>query len=138
MIFDWDEFMTFEWNSFPYVAYSYVRALRVLEKSWISSNDIDKFWVSELFSSPEQVNLYKEIVWLNEILIWISENLAHHNLVLYAYSLAKSFSALYNNVSILWEENFEKKLLNLKLIKKYVETQKLVFEVLAIRLPTKM
>lgn len=138
MIFDWDEFMTFEGNSFPYVAYSYVRALRVLEKSWVSLDEIKNSKISEKFSSSEQVLLYKEISALNETLIWVCENITHHNLVIYAYNLAKSFSAFYNSVTILWEENFDKKILNLKLINSYIETQKLIFDVLAIKLPTKM
>lgn len=138
MIFDWDEFMTFEWNSFPYVAYSYVRALRVLEKSWVSLDNIKSFKVNENFSTPEQVLLYKEIWAFNETMLQASENISHHNIVLYAYNLAKTFSAFYNAVNILWEENEDKKLLNLKLIQKYIETQKLVFEVLAIKLPEKM
>lgn len=138
MIFDWDEFMTFEGNSFPYVAYSYVRALRVLEKSWISWEKITTSKISESFSHPEQVILYKEISALNETLIWVAENITHHSLVWYAYSLAKNFSAFYNSVSILNEENIEKKMLNLKLIHSYLETQKIVFAVLAITLPTKM
>lgn len=138
MIFDWDEFMTFEWNSFPYVAYSYVRALRVLEKSWFSLDTITSYKPLEKFSVPEQVSLYKDIWALNETLLLVSENIMHHNLVLYAYNLSKSFSAFYNSVNILAEENEDKKLLNLKLTQKYIETQKLVFEILAITLPTKM
>lgn len=138
MIFDWDEFMTFEWNSFPYVAYSYVRALKLLEKSWISQQQIQSSVVSENFSTPEQVVLYKEISALNETLISVAENISHHNLVMYAYYLAKSFSAFYNNVSILDEKNQDKKILNLKLIQEYIKTQKIVFDVLAIKLPTKM
>jgi len=138
IIFDWDEFMTFEWNSFPYVAYSYVRALRVLEKSWVSIDIINSSKINEKFSNSDQISLYKDIWALNEILIWVSENITHHNLVLYAYNLSKSFSAFYNGVNILWDENEEKKILNLKLIQKYIETQKIVFDVLAIKLPEKM
>jgi arginyl-tRNA synthetase len=69
MIFDWDEFMTFEGNSFPYVAYSYVRALRVLEKSGVLLEEINASKISENFSQPEQISLYKEISAFNEILI---------------------------------------------------------------------
>ena len=35
MIFDWDEFMTFEWNSGPFVSYAYVRSLNILKNSKI-------------------------------------------------------------------------------------------------------
>jgi|GEM_PF-815686 len=90
------------------------------------------------FSTFEEIDLFREICALEENLILASENLLYHNIVLYAYNLAKKFSAFYNNVNILNEENENKKLLRLKLIQKYIETQKLIFEVLAIILPTKM
>lgn len=138
MIFDWDEFMTFEGNSFPYVAYSYVRALRVLEKSGISWDEIQNTKTSENFSNSEQISLYKEIVALNETLIWVAENLSYHNLVQYAYTLAKNFSNFYNSINILWEENQHKKILNLKLMQEYIEALTIIFDVLAIRLPKKM
>lgn len=138
MIFDWDEFMTFEGNSFPYVAYSYVRALRVLEKSGISWDEIQNTKTSENFSNSEQISLYKEIVALNETLIWVAENLSYHNLVQYAYTLAKNFSNFYNSINILWEENQHKKILNLKLMQEYIEALTIIFDILAIRLPKKM
>jgi arginyl-tRNA synthetase len=55
MIFDWDEFMTFEGNSGPYIQYAYVRARRILEKygKEISSEVIGNF------ETPEEVELVK-------------------------------------------------------------------------------
>lgn len=138
VIFDWDEFMTFEWNSFPYVAYSYVRAKKIIEKSEVKAQDLEKKDVWSIFSSPEQITLYKEIVALNEVLLSVKDNCSYHNLVWYSYNLAKNFSALYNNVQILSEEDENKKLLNLKLIGEYITTQKIIFDILAIRLPEKM
>lgn len=138
VIFDWDKFMTFEWNSFPYVAYSYVRALNIIKKSWISSWDIISLKTNENFYKNEQVLLYKEIWALNEILIFVSKDLTHHNLILYSYNLSKNFSAFYDWINILNEKNENKKILNLKLVQKYIEIQKLIFEILAITLPTKM
>lgn len=138
MIFDWDEFMTFEWNSFPYVAYSYVRALRVLEKSQTTLETIKNTQISSTFSQSEQINLFKEITALNETLIWVHDAILPHNLVGYVYNLSKNFSAFYNAINILSEENQEKKLLNLKLIVSYTQTLELVFNILAIKLPTKM
>lgn len=138
VIFDWDEFMTFEWNSFPYVAYSYVRAKKLIEKSEISKEDLETKNIWSIFSSPEQIALYKEIVALNEVLLSVKDNCSYHNLVWYSYNLAKNFSALYNNVQILSEEDRNKKLLNLKLIGEYIKTQKIIFDILSIKLPEKM
>ncbi|MDD5769588.1 MAG: arginine--tRNA ligase, partial [Candidatus Gracilibacteria bacterium] len=138
MVFDWDEFMSFEGNSFPYVAYTYVRGLRILEKSNISLNEIQNYKNTQNFSSFDEIDLFKEISALNEILLLVYENIMAHNLVNYAYTLAKKFSAFYNNESILNEENFDKKILKLKLINKYIEIQKIIFQILAIKLPNKM
>lgn len=138
MIFDWDEFMSFEWNSFPYVAYSYVRAIRVLEKSQTTLETLQNTQISSTFSQSEQINLFKEIIALNETLIWVHDTILPHNLVGYVYNLSKNFSAFYNAINILWEDNQEKKLLNLKLILSYTQTLELVFRILAIKLPKKM
>lgn len=138
MIFDWDEFMTFEWNSFPYVAYSFVRALRVLEKSWFSKNQINNISNKAIFSSFDEIDLFKEITFLNEVLLSDSENLLHHNLVWYSYNLARKFWSFYNNVSILNDEDENNKILKLNLVSKYIETQKILYEILAIKLPNKM
>lgn len=138
VVFDWDEFMTFEWNSFPYVAYSYVRALRILEKSWFSEEEIKNNKINSNFYKNEQINIFKEISSLEEILYSVWENLFSHILVWYVYNLSKSFSVFYSSVWVLNEENIDKKLLNLKLINSYIQTLKIIFDILAIKLPTKM
>lgn len=138
VIFDWDEFMSFEWNSFPYVAYSYVRALRLLEKSGLNEETLNDYKNIETFETYEEIDLLKEISSLNEILIFVHDNILAHSLVNYVYNLSKKFSAFYNVVHILKEENEDKKILRLKLITKYLKTQKLIFEILAIKLPIKM
>ncbi len=137
IVFDFDEFITFEWNSFPYVAYSYVRALKLIEKSEINL-DIIKIFQNIVLDKKEQLDLFKNIVWLNETLILVWENMSYHNLISYIYNLAKDFSLFYNNINILQENDENMKLTNLKLIYLYKEVLNIVFEILAIKLPTKM
>lgn len=132
IVFDWDEFMTFEWNSFPYVAYSYVRAKKIVESSNIISGE---FWE---FYHKSQVNLFKELYNLNEVLLTDYENIMHHNLVLYVYNLSKNFSSFYNDVNILNEEDVKKVNININLIKLYMQVLEIIFEILAIKLPNKM
>jgi len=59
VIFDWDEFMTFEGNSAPYIQYAYVRAKQILvnNEKWIVN--IDKLEVS--FDYDEEIDLVKEL-----------------------------------------------------------------------------
>ena len=138
VVFDWDDAMTFEWNSWPYLQYAYVRALRIIEKSEFSEDDIDNFLINSKFWSSFEVDLFNEIVNYNDILLEVSENLLPHQLCAYLYSLTKSFSSFYNNVQILWEKDEEYKKFKLKLVLEFVKIVRDIFEILAIKLPTKM
>ncbi|MBW7954231.1 arginine--tRNA ligase [Candidatus Gracilibacteria bacterium] len=137
IVFDFDEFITFEGNSFPYVAYSYVRALKLIEKSGVELEILKNFKNINL-DKKEQLEILKNIVALNETLILVGENMSYHNLISYIYNLSKDFSLFYNNVNILQEEDENKKLTNLKLIYLYKEVLDIVFKILAIKLPIKM
>lgn len=137
VIFDWEDALTFEGNSFPYVAYSYVRSRTLLEKSGISIEDLEK--ISEFsFVYEEQFHLIKELFAREEVFEGALENHQYHTLILYVYNLAKLFSAFYNNVSILSESDRSKKLSHLFLVLGYIKTLENVFEILSIKLPKKM
>lgn len=136
VIFDWDEFLSFEWNSFPYVAYSYVRAKKIIEKSDILDKDLNI--INWNFYSNSQINLFKEIYSINEVLFNVYENITHHNLVWYVYNLSKNFSVFYNEINILNEEDISKKKINIKLINLYIWALETIFDILAIKLPNKM
>jgi len=136
VIFDWDEFLSFEWNSFPYVAYSYVRAKKIIEKAWLWEKDLNIIEWS--FYSNSQINLFKEIYSINEVLFNVYENITHHNLVWYVYNLSKNFSVFYNEINILNEEDISKKKINIKLINLYIWALETIFDILAIKLPNKM
>jgi len=136
VIFDWDEFLSFEWNSFPYVAYSYVRAKKIIEKAWLWDKDLNI--INWNFYSNSQINLFKEIYSINEVLFNVYENITHHNLVWYVYNLSKNFSVFYNEINILNEEDISKKKINIKLINLYIWALETIFDILAIKLPNKM
>lgn len=135
VIFDWDEFMTFEWNSSPYIQYAYVRSIRILENSNISDFSKD---ISSSFETNEEIDLIKTLSTYKEVLgNTINKNMPHI-LCKYAYDLTKSFNSFYNNVHILNEENIEKKYARLKLLNLFSITLKEVFSLLWINMPNKM
>lgn len=137
VIFDWDEAMTFDWNSGPYLQYAYVRALRVLEKSWKNLEDI-KNTKCGYFSNNEEISLFKELLSYNDVLIEAHNSIMIHNLTKYIYDLTKTFSSFYNNCHILSEDNEDIVSFRLKLVYMFSETLKDAFEILAIKLPAKM
>jgi arginyl-tRNA synthetase len=134
VIFDWDEFMSFEWNSGPYIQYAYVRSVRILEKfSW--SLDVNNVWSFEL---KEEISLVKAISNYNEILEKTAKTNMPHHLCNYIYDLTKAFNSFYNSIHILNEENEDKKMIRLKLISLFWKILKDWFAILGIEMPEKM
>jgi len=133
MIFDWDEFMTFDWNSWPYIQYAYVRARRILEKHWKT------IWMSDSnFDNEQEVELLKSIQGYTDIVNkTLNTNMPHH-LCKYAYELTKKFNTFYNSVHILNEEDEGKKVLRLQLIDMFTVVLKNSFDILWIEMPEKM
>jgi arginyl-tRNA synthetase len=134
MIFDWDEFMTFEGNSGPYIQYAFVRANRVLEKygKEISSE------ITWTFDSPEEVELVKLLWTYKENLLKTAETNMPHHMCKYAFTLTKAFSTFYNAVHILNEEDESKKMIRLQLVDLFAKTLNETFWLLGIDMPDKM
>ena len=135
IVFDWDEFMSFEWNSGPYIQYAYVRAIRILEKENYNSEDKTK---DSSFESSSEIELAKKIMNFNNILEKSTLNNYPHIIAEYAYDLTKSFSNFYNNVTVKDEVDENYKKLKLVLVDSFAKTLKESFEILGIEMPEKM
>ncbi len=137
VIFDWDEFMSFEGNSWPYIQYAYVRALRLLEKSpnLISPKGRE---VTAVLKEKEEIDLIKKILEYKSILIETTKNNYPHILANYAYELTKLFNSFYNNIHIISEKDDQLKNLKLALVSEFSKTIKDAFELLAIEMPERM
>lgn len=135
IIFDWDEFMTFEGNSWPYIQYAYVRAFRILENSMETDFSKD---IKSSFEFAEEFDLIKTLSNYMEVLENTASKNMPHILCKYAYDLTKSFNSFYNSVHILNEIDIEKKYARLKLISLFTFVIKDSFLILWIEVPTKM
>ena len=135
VVFDWDEFMTFEWNSGPYIQYSYVRAHNIIEKA----GELDMLLGSENIKiTSELKNLMILLMDYRNILEQTANEAHPHILAGYSYELAKTFNTFYNTESILSETDENYKNLKLLVLRKYTEILKESFELLAIEMPEKM
>ena len=132
-IFDWDEYLTFEWNSGPYIQYAYVRALNILNKS--SNSGIIK---NTSFEHQEEIELAKKLLEFKKTLKLVVKWNYPSILCKYCYDLTKTFSSFYNKVHILNEENKQKQALRLELVRVFKDTLKEWFEFLWIEMPDKM
>lgn len=138
-IFDWDEFMTFEGNSGPYIQYSYVRAIKILQK-WDFENKKISIWDLKncSFEFKEEIILVKFLADFENILLETIEKNMPHILCSYVFDLTKAFNSLYNLVNILSLEDEKSKNLKLLLVDLFAKTIKKSFEILAIDLPDEM
>lgn len=134
VIFDWDEFMSFEGNSWPYIQYAYVRARRILE------NYNKKIWNEDIwnFEFDEEIELVKILLEYNDVKNLTAERNMPHILCQYAYNLTKIFNTFYNSIHILNEEDESKKIIRLKLINLFIIILKDCFGILWIDMPEKM
>lgn len=134
LVFDWDEFMKFEWNSAPYIMYTYTRWRRILEKS---EDNIDEN-ISLRFENSEEIELIAQISKYKETLIQVSEDLYPHTLAAYVYELTKIFNSFYTNINILKEPEKDKRISRLRLTKKSIQIIKDCFDLLWINMPESM
>ena len=140
VIFDWDEFMTFEGNSWPYIQYAYVRATRILEKAdkMITPNDIDITEMTNTHMSEEELEFVKLFWEYENMLIEALDKNAPHLIAGYAYNLTKKFSSFYNAVSVIHEEDINKKNLRFLFVQIFMNLIEDSFGLLGIDLPDKM
>lgn len=134
VVFDWDEFMSFEGNSGPYIAYSLVRANKLLNDN--SDLDLEKD-TDYSYSEDAEVALIKEISNYQKALLDATKENTPHTIAGYAYALTKKFSTFYNDVKIN-ADNEDVKVARLKLVSMYALVLKEAMDTLAITLPEKM
>jgi len=140
-IFDWDEYMSFEGNSWPYVQYAYVRAKKII-KNFLNGDlikeKIENIKINDFFKETEEIEIIKQLLDYPKALDETMQKTMPHILVDYAYNLTKKFNSFYNNINILNEKNRDKKLARLKLIHMFTIVLKDSFDILAIDMPKKM
>lgn len=132
-IFDWDEYMSFEWNSGPYIQYAYVRAQKILlSQKWeISYNNLK-------FISTQENNLIAHIVSFPEIISELTRHYHPHILCAYVYELTKLFSSVYANIQILSEQDDILRNSRFALLTAFSLILEESFDILGISLPHEM
>ena len=133
VIFDWDEFMSFEGNSGPYIQYSYVRAKKILQK--IEIRDYENIQISQ----KEEKELLSHLITFPQVILSMQDGYHAHVLCQYVYDASKLFSSLYSNVAIIQEEDIEKKNARIALLEMYCIIIETAFQdILAIPLAQEM
>jgi arginyl-tRNA synthetase len=134
ILFNPEESVDFAGNTGPFIQYTYARIQSILRKA-----DFDYSVTSTIEVLHEKE---KELLKQLELFPEVIQNAAHNHspalVANYTYDLVKEYNSFYQSVSILGEENMEKKLFRVQLSKKVGETIKSAFKLLGIDVPERM
>lgn len=134
ILFNPEDSVDFAGNTGPFIQYTYARIQSIIRKA-----DFDYTISSDLhLLHPKEKELIKQIELYPDV---IQNAASQHSPALianYSYDLVKEYNSFYQSVSILGEENFEKKIFRVKLSKTVADIIKSAFKLLGIEVPDRM
>lgn len=111
-MFSFDQMLSFEGNTAPYLLYAYTRVASVFEKAGINPDELTGTLVLE---HEKELDLASKLVQFNEVITNVARLGCPHLLCSYLYELAGLFSSFYEACPILKAENDTQKQSRLKL-----------------------
>ncbi|MBC2396902.1 arginine--tRNA ligase [Clostridium tetanomorphum] len=134
IVFNWNEMLSFDGETGPYVQYSYARGKSVLRKLGSASGEID---YSKL-NSKEEFELIKILEGFNNSILHAIDKLEPSIVTRYVIDVAKNFNKFYNQYSIINAEDEEIKKARLKLVEATCQVIKNGLNLLGIEVVEKM
>ncbi|WP_298224554.1 arginine--tRNA ligase [Flavobacterium sp.] len=134
ILFNPEESVDFAGNTGPFIQYTFARIQSILRKAEF---DIETpSTLSELH--PKEKELLKQLELYPEVIQNAAQNHSPALIANYTYDLVKEYNSFYQTVSILGEEDLQKKTFRVQLSKKVGETIKSSFGLLGIEVPQRM
>ena len=93
-IFDWDNMLTFDGNTAPYLQYAYSRIRSIFRKTSAAPGAIK-------ITAPEEENLLLKFIKFSEVVNGAAEKAMPHLLCAYLYELAGLFMKFYESCPVL-------------------------------------
>jgi len=133
-VFDWDQTLSFEGDTGPYVQYVHARISSLLEKGGFDiNNEIDP----SLLTEENEINLLRTIYNLTDTVIEAGEKFEPYLVTRYVIELAKQFNSYYNSTQIIVEDELLKNT-RLMLVYSVKLVIKIALSLLGIEAPNKM
>ena len=133
ILFDPKSSVDFQGNTGPFIQYTYARIQSIIKKATF---DYSKVVTIDLHEKEKE--LLKQLELYPDTVQQAAANYSPALIANYTYDLVKEFNSFYQNVSILGEENQDKKIFRVQLAKKVANTIKSAFSLLGIRVPERM
>lgn len=135
-IFDWDNMLSFEGNTAPYMQYAYTRVLSVFRKAGIEEHELAAAPV--IISEDREAQLAARLLQFEETLTVVAREGTPHVMCAYLYDLAGLFSSFYEHCPILNAQSEEIRNSRLKLALLTAKTLKLGLDTLGIETVERM
>ena len=97
LVFKWEEALSFDGNSGPFLQYSYARACSMLRKA----GDFEEVVDPSLLTDPFELSLIKTISKFESVIEQAGDNRRIHLLPAYGHELASAFNQFYASVPVL-------------------------------------
>ncbi|OOF83394.1 arginine--tRNA ligase [Rodentibacter ratti] len=135
-VFDWDNMLSFEGNTAPYMQYAYTRIRSIFNKTQV---DLTALYAAPLMLVDEKERLLAiKLLQFEESVQTVGREGTPHILCSYLYELAGTFSSFYEHCPILNSEDETIKLSRLKLALLTERTLKQGLDLLGIKTVEKM
>lgn len=133
MMFNPEESVDFAGNTGPFIQYTYARIQSILRKT---DFDLHKDVTIEFHEKEKE--LLKQVELFPGVIQDAAKNHSPALIANYTYDLVKEYNSFYQSVSILGEEDENKKIFRVQLSKKVGEIIKSAFGLLGINVPERM
>jgi arginyl-tRNA synthetase len=111
-IFNFDQMLSFEGNTAPYLMYAYTRVASIFEKAGLDMNSIQG---EVKLESEKEKELASKLMQFPEVLARVTQRGQPHTLCSYVYDVAGIFSSFYEHCPILSADTEEQKQSRLRL-----------------------
>ncbi|PJG86381.1 arginine--tRNA ligase [Conservatibacter flavescens] len=135
-VFDWDNMLSFEGNTAPYMQYAYTRIRSIFNRSNVSEDTLNQANIHLIDEKERSLSL--KLLQFEEAVQVVGRDGTPHVLCAYLYELAGIFSSFYEHCPILNQSDEAIKLSRLKLAKLTERTLKQGLDLLGIKTVEKM
>jgi len=135
-VFDWDNMLSFEGNTAPYMQYAYTRIRSIFNRSQIALSEVEQAKLS--ITDEKERALAIKLLQFEEAVQVVGKDGTPHVLCAYLYELAGVFSSFYEHCPILNNDDQQVKLSRLKLALLTERTLKQGLDLLGIKTVEKM
>ncbi len=138
ILFDPEESVDFQGNTGPFIQYTHARIQSILRK--VKDTDVELNTTIKTLEvlHPKEKELIKQLQLFPDIIQLAAKNYSPAVIANYVYDLVKEFNSFYQQVSILGENNLDKKTFRVQLSQKVGEVVASGFKLLGIEVPDRM